>query len=94
METKKSPSKSERKRQAQRAQILGIALAGLKPSQRNGIQITPELSEAINEYHRLNNFKARRRQIQFIGRLMRNEDQNAIAKSIEHATNPRPGRKL
>jgi ribosome-associated protein len=86
METKKRLSKSERKRQAQRAQTLGATLVALKPSQRASVEITPELSEAINEYQQLSNFKARRRQIQFIGRLIRNEDQDAIAKSIEHAT--------
>ena len=80
------PSKSARKRQAARAKMLGAELAALKPPQRAGIPMSAGLVEAIDEYQRTKPFEARRRQLQFIGRLMRGEDQDAIADGIARAT--------
>jgi len=75
------PSKSELKRQMQARQKLGEKLAGLNKQQLATIPLDTTLLEAITDYQRFRHNEARRRQMQFIGKLMRNVDADAI----EHA---------
>ena len=75
------PSKSERKRQMQDRQKLGENLTKLNPQQLDTIPLDAALLDAIADYHRFKQHEARRRQMQFIGKLMRNVDVDVI----EHA---------
>ncbi|MBX3705100.1 MAG: DUF615 domain-containing protein [Pseudomonadales bacterium] len=67
-------SKSARKRQALRLQDLGRALTGLRRAQLEALDLPDRLAQAIFDYQRFASHEARRRQLQFIGRLMRDFD--------------------
>ena len=64
-------------------QDLGEALLGLRPKLLERLQLPEKLMEALAEHKRLTNFEARRRQMQFIGKLMRKleDDQVEAAKA-------------
>jgi len=64
-------SRSQRKRDSTALQVLGEQLASLAPPQWDGLPLPPELRSALEEYRRLSNREARRRHLQYIGRLMR-----------------------
>lgn len=77
------PSKSERKREMQQRQELGEKLTRLNPKQLATIPLDDQLREAIADYLRFSQREARRRQLQFIGRLMRDADCVAIQQAWE-----------
>ncbi|MFT4861459.1 MAG: ribosome-associated protein [Pseudohongiellaceae bacterium] len=82
-------SKSQRKRDADAMQALGQKLTELKPVQLAGLSLTDTLVSAIEEYNRLpKSFAARNRQLQFIGRLMRESDFAAIADAVARLESP------
>ena len=55
-------------------QALGVALVGLSDSQLEVIEIPQKLREALLEAKRIKSHEAKRRQMQYIGRLMREVD--------------------
>lgn len=55
-------------------QALGAALAALPESQLREMQLGEDLLEALLEAKRITSHEAKRRQMQFIGRLMREVD--------------------
>ncbi|MCY4358732.1 MAG: DUF615 domain-containing protein [Gammaproteobacteria bacterium] len=68
----KITSKSQRKRDALALQDLGKELAQLPVSVLRQLPLTNELMTAIEEFHRLPpSHGAKRRQLQYIGRMMR-----------------------
>lgn len=77
------PSKSRRKREMHRLQALGERLVELTPEQLAEISPGTELLEALAEMGRIRGREARRRQLQYIGRLMRHQDGDAIAAALE-----------
>lgn len=77
------PSKSARKQEAQRLKRLGAALTGLNDEQLARLPLSVALRDALDGYGRIHSHEARRRQLQFIGRLMRDEDVVAIARALE-----------
>jgi ribosome-associated protein len=77
------PSKSELKRQMHSRQKLGEKLTQLNPAQLATIPLDSTLREAMADYQRFKHKEARRRQLQFIGRLMRNVDVEAIEQAHE-----------
>ncbi len=82
-------SKSQRKRDADAMQALGQKLTELKPAQLAGLSVTDTLVSAIEEYNRLpKSFAAKNRQLQFIGRLMRESDYVAIAEEVAKLESP------
>ena len=88
---KAGPSKSELKRTAHAQQALGEALAQLATRQLRALELPEALLEAIEEFQRLpKSHLARRRQLQFIGRLMRDIDQPAIEKQLQALEAPAP----
>jgi ribosome-associated protein len=72
------PSKSELKRQMHARQALGEKIAQLAPMQLAKLPLDDALRAAIADYHRFKHKEARRRQMQFIGKLMRTADVDAI----------------
>jgi ribosome-associated protein len=66
-----APSKSARKRRAQAYQDLAERLTRLEPDRLAELALTPELATAIAEGRRIRAFGARKRQIKYIGRLLR-----------------------
>ncbi len=77
------PSKSQRKREMHQLQALGERLVKLNPELLSEISLGTELLEALVEMGRIKGREARRRQLQYIGRLMRHEDGDAIAAALE-----------
>ena len=75
-------SKSERKRRATRLQQLGRALTKLNANQLATVAMSDSLLKAIRDYQRFPSNEARRRQLQFIGKLVRAEDTDQIEKAL------------
>jgi ribosome-associated protein len=80
------PSKTQRKREMTALQALGEELVRLSPQQRARAELPDALREAIALLDRIGSREARRRQIQYIGRLMRSVDADAIRAAIGRAT--------
>ncbi|HUN94039.1 MAG TPA: ribosome biogenesis factor YjgA [Burkholderiaceae bacterium] len=80
------PSKSRRKRDMHALQALGERLVALPPEVLRRVEVPPELREAIEEARRITSHEGRRRQLQYVGRLMRNVDPEPIRASLELAT--------
>lgn len=77
-------SKSQRKREMLALQDLGKALTEISPSLLEKCQLPGDLSAAIAEYKRLpNSHGAIRRQLQYIGRLMRDIDTTRIEEVLQ-----------
>ena len=77
------PSRSELKRQSTAIQKLGEDLAKLSPALWRNFSISPQLLEALSEYNKIKSRESKRRQLQFIGKLMRTEDSEKIAMELE-----------
>jgi ribosome-associated protein len=71
-------SKTKRKQEMHALQALGAALVELPESQIARMELGPELAAAVLEAKRIRSHEARRRQMQFIGRLMREVDPGPI----------------
>ena len=65
------PSKTKIKKQMHDLQDLGAELVALGKDQLAQLDIPENLRDAIREMHRINKFGAQRRQMQYIGKLMR-----------------------
>ncbi|MAT94752.1 MAG: hypothetical protein CME59_19440 [Halioglobus sp.] len=77
------PSKSERKRQMHALQELGEALLALNDKQLAAIPVQDEqLLEALRDCRRIRSNSARKRQLQFIGKLMRGIDAQPIERAL------------
>lgn len=77
------PSRSQLKRENQELRDMGEQLVLLANSQLEKITLDDSLKEAIKEARRLKNLDARRRQIQYIGKLLRKIDITEINYSLE-----------
>ena len=77
-------SKSARKRQMHALQSLGEQLVDLSAAQLARLNINNEaLIEAVQLAQRISHRSGRRRQMQFIGKLMRSADAEQIADSLD-----------
>ena len=72
------PSKSARKREMQALQDLGEALVELSDGDLKAIPLDDDLADAIAIARRIKDFTGKRRQLQFIGKLMRKIDTDTI----------------
>jgi len=76
-------SKTRRKKDMLALQELGVQLVALNEEQLLAMQLPESLLEAVREARRLSKHEARRRQMQFIGRLMRDVDAAPIRARLE-----------
>ena len=76
------PSKSQRKRDSHDLQALGEAVAGLPASRLAALDLTDALRTAIDEYRRTRSREGRRRQMQYIGKLMRGIDAEPLREAV------------
>jgi ribosome-associated protein len=81
-------SKSQRKRDMTRLQELGAALVKLAPEQLARIDMPESLREAVLACRRFTKHEAVRRQMQYIGRIMRDLDAGPIAQQLERMHAP------
>ncbi len=76
------PSKSQRKRDAIAAQKLGQRLVGMREAEMTGLPLDESLLDALSEARRLTSRGALARQFQYIGKLMREADIDAIEAAL------------
>lgn len=76
-------SKSQRKRDMHELQGLGSALVGLSAERLARIEMPDLLRSAVREAQRITRHEARRRQMQYIGRLMRDTDATPIREALD-----------
>ena len=76
-------SKTRKKKDMLALQDLGAQLVGLNAEQLQSMRLPDPLLEAVQEAQRLSKHEARRRQMQYIGRLMRDIDAAPIRDRLE-----------
>jgi len=77
------PSKSAVKRAMTELQDLGAELVALSADQLKKIDLPDDLRDAVRDAQRFTQHEARRRQLQYIGRLMRALDAEPIRAAID-----------
>ncbi|MGJ7507691.1 ribosome biogenesis factor YjgA [Variovorax sp. GT1P44] len=71
-------SKTDLKRESAELQALGEALLTLRAGLFDKLDLGDKLKDAIEEAKRITNFEGKRRQMQFIGKLMRGLDEATL----------------
>ena len=79
-------SRSQIKREAEALQVLGAKLVELRDAQLDQLPLDERLRKALIETRTMRHREGRRRQLQFIGKLMRAADHEAIAEGYERLT--------
>lgn len=77
-----APSRSAKKRQSLALQNLGEELTRLAPAELRNFDLPPDLLEALALYARIRDYEGRRRQMQYIGRLMRETDAERLRAAL------------
>jgi len=77
------PSKTKRKQTMHELQSLGTTLVSLPQGQLAALDLPAELADAVAEAQRITSRGGRRRQLQYIGRLMRELDPAPIRAGLE-----------
>ena len=80
------PSRAELKRASEALQALGLELAELPAERLAAVAMPDELRAAIDEYRRTKSREGRRRQLQYVGKLMRSADEAALREALAAAT--------
>ena len=81
------PSKTQLKAEADEKQALGEALLTLRADLIARLDLPNKLLDALKEAKRITHFEGRRRQMQFIGKLMRPLDMEPIRAAIDEQAN-------
>jgi ribosome-associated protein len=77
------PSKTRLKRDMEALQALGETLVGLDPSRLASLGLPERLADAIGLARGITRHEARRRQMQYVGKLMRDVDPAPIRAALE-----------
>lgn len=72
------PSRSEKKRESDELQALGTELLGLRAGLLDPLPLPDKLRDALAEARRITNFEGKRRQMQYVGKLMRQLDEATL----------------
>lgn len=81
------PSKTQLKAEADEKQALGEALLTLRADLMARLDLPEKLIDAITQAKKITNFEGKRRQMQFIGKLMRPLDTEPIRAAIDEQKN-------
>ncbi|MCX8017041.1 MAG: DUF615 domain-containing protein [Rhodocyclaceae bacterium] len=84
------PSKSARKRAMSALQVLGEELVMLSAEQLGKLALPEELYEAVRAAQRFSQHEAHRRQLQYIGKLMRSVDAEPIRAALDEIVAAHP----
>jgi ribosome-associated protein len=76
------PSRTQRKKESQDLQSLGEDLVGLPDSTLKTMDMPESLREAIQEYRRTRSHEGQRRQMQYIGKVMRTVDPEPLREAV------------
>lgn len=82
-ETELPPSKTKLKKQMHALQELGEQLTRLPADKLDELDLPERLRDAIAEYKRIHKFGAQSRQMQYIGRLMREVEPGPIQAKLD-----------
>jgi ribosome-associated protein len=77
------PSKTQLKQQMLELQELGHALAELPADRLHGLELPERLLDAITEFKRTRSHEGRRRQLQYVGKLMRGVDPEPLRAAVD-----------
>ncbi len=77
------PSKTQRKNDAHARQELGAALVALNRERLAQVELPESLRDAVLAAQKITAHEGRRRQLQFIGKLMRNVDPEPIQAKLD-----------
>ena len=72
------PSKSQLKREMHALQQLGEAIIAMTPAERARFPLSDDMLAAVEETARIRSHEGRRRHMQYVGKLMRRENLEAI----------------
>ena len=81
------PSKTRRKQEMHALQDIGEQLVGLNKNRLAQINLPETLLDAVIEAKRLTGHEARRRQMQYLGKLMRSVDEEPIRAKLDEWNN-------
>ncbi|MCD2511644.1 ribosome biogenesis factor YjgA [Comamonas endophytica] len=90
-------SRTDMKRESDALQKLGEDLLDLRSDLLARLQLSDKLLEALAEARRITNFEGKRRQMQYIGKIMRKLEESQIAAihaAMEEQRNGSPAEKL
>ncbi|MGK2898943.1 MAG: ribosome biogenesis factor YjgA [Burkholderiaceae bacterium] len=76
------PSKTRQKQASHELQDLGEAAVALPDARLAGLAISETLLDAIRQFKKTRTFEGRRRQMQYIGKLMRRHDVEPIRQAV------------
>ena len=77
-----APSRNELKKQMKDLQDLGEAVAALPIDRLDKLKLDERLRDAIDELRRTRSFEGKRRQIQYIGKLMKSQDPEPLREAV------------
>ena len=77
-----APSRNELKKTMQDLQELGEAVASLPVDRLDKLKIDERLRDAIDELRRTKSFEGKRRQVQYIGKLMKHENPEPLREAV------------
>jgi ribosome-associated protein len=77
------PSKTRRKKDMQALQDLGAQLVALSAERLARVPLPESLADAVQEARRITSHEGRRRQMQYIGKLMRGVDPAPIQAALD-----------
>jgi len=80
-------SKSQRKREAQELKSLAAELIGLSKARLERVPMEDSIREAVEEARLIRSHVARKRQLQFIAKLLRRTDPGGIFEAMEAFNN-------
>lgn len=81
------PSKSQLKRDADALKKLGETITRLNHNQIDSLPLSEDLHDAIFAYRRIKQHGGRKRQLQYIGKLMRSSDSGTIQAEVDKILN-------
>lgn len=77
-----APSRNELKKQMHDLQELGEAVASLPADRLDKLNLDERLRDAIDELRRTRSFEGKRRQLQYVGKLMKAEDPEPLREAV------------
>jgi len=80
------PSKTQLKQKSHELQALGLAVSELSAERFAAIEMPDTLRSAIVEFRRTRSHEGRRRQLQYVGKLMRAADEATLREAVAAAT--------
>lgn len=76
-------SRSAAKKEVQAITSLGVTLSELSVAELDQIPLSSTLKKAVTDAKAITSFNAKKRQIQYLGKLLRNEDYDAIGDALK-----------